>query len=100
MTARRAVSIGHLVVNVPALAVIVIAFVVARLHTGVGETLVVLIAAAGMGWLWWAFSVPRWRRWAISHGADPRELQRIGQKTGLVWPVGSFPSKTEIRPRK
>ena len=53
-----------------------------------------------LAWLWWSLAVPRWRTWALTHGADPERLQQLGQRAGVVWPRGSFFEKTELPPRR
>ena len=48
-------------------------------------------------WLYWSYLIPRWRRWAVSIGIDPEELQRIGEAKHLIWRRGSWLEKTEFR---
>jgi hypothetical protein len=104
----QGISVGHaivrgqLLVNGPALLLIAVGGYVGRtlaadLRTGMGIGVVV---GAIVAWSWWSFAVPRWRRWALGRGADPAELQRIGVRTGLLWPRGSIFEKTELRPGK
>ena len=53
------------------------------------------------GWLWWSYSVPRWRKWALEQpGVSPDELQAAGEAAMLVWPKGSFFEKTEFKIKK
>ncbi len=95
----RAVLTGHGVITVPVVVLIAaVSFAVIGL-TNLNWRLAVVVGIC-VGWLWWSCSVPRWRRWALRHGADPLELQRLAQRTGLVWPEGSFMSRTEIPPRR
>jgi hypothetical protein len=97
MSTARAILIGHIVVNGPVLVVLAIGALVGRSSfnsLGAG-----LLGGALVAWLWWSLAVPRWRKWALARGADPAELQRIGAMTGLVWPKGWLPEKTEIPPR-
>jgi hypothetical protein len=61
--------------------------------------IVMMVIAVPCAWLWWSFSVPRWRFWALSRGADPVQLQRLGQAANLIWPKGSLFEKTEFRYR-
>jgi hypothetical protein len=102
LSAGRAVAYGLLIVNGP-----VLGLMVGGLWLGVrvsGSTPL----GAGIGfavgfvlaWLWWSLSVPRWRAWALARGADPERLQELGERTGVVWPRGSFFEKTELPPRK
>lgn len=49
-----------------------------------------------LGWLWWSWSIPQWRAWAISRGVDPVRLQEEGVRAHLVWPKGSIFERTEF----
>ena len=49
-------------------------------------------------WLWWSYSVPRWRQWALKQlGVTEEELQKAAEVAMLVWPKGSFFEKTEFK---
>jgi hypothetical protein len=53
------------------------------------------------GWLWWSFSVPRWREWALKQpGVTEDELQVAAELALLVWPKGNIFEKTEIKTKK
>lgn len=53
-----------------------------------------------VAWPWWSLAVPKWRRWALEQGADAKQLQKMGVRTGLLWPKGSVFEKTEIPPKR
>jgi hypothetical protein len=54
-----------------------------------------------LAWLWWSYSVPRWREWALKQpGVNPEELQKAAEVVTLVWPKGHFFEKTELKLRK
>ncbi len=110
----KAIFVGQLVVNLPVLIIILVV-------SGLGILLTLsfleplsslqvwvlilgfvtpIIVGASAGWLWWSFSVPRWRRWALQNGAPEDELQARAVVVGLVWPKGSFFEKTEFRLKK
>ena len=100
VTPGRAVAFGHLVVNVPVLVIIVLAYIVGRISMGPVAAILCLFGGVVLAWVWWSAMVPRWREWARSRGADEDRTQHLAQVTGLVWPKGSFFEKTEFRPRK
>jgi O-antigen/teichoic acid export membrane protein len=100
ISARRAVAVGHLVVNLPTLVVVGAVVVVALRYLNDGGALALAMGTFGLAWLWWAFTVPRWRRWAIARGAETAALQRLGQRTGLLWREGTWMSRTEFRLRR
>ena len=56
-----------------------------------------LIVGFALGWAWWSYTVPRWRRWALRRGAQPARLQRWAVAVGLTWPKGWIFEKTESR---
>ena len=92
----RAIVVGWLVVNVPALT-IMITFILLGLKVFQPLWWEFIIIGFVAGWIWWAFSIPRWRRWAHEKGSDPDKLHRLALATGLVWPKGSFLEKTEFK---
>jgi hypothetical protein len=101
ISAEQAVRRGTLVVNGPVLMLLVVPVLVAAL---VFKSNVGAFAAFGVGfvlaWLWWSLSVPRWRDWALSRGADPERLQTLGVRAGILWPKGWIFEKTELPPKK
>lgn len=106
-----AILIGHLAVNLPVLMIMLIfsgsglflAYLALRqferMQMVVATIAFLIPAAIGFvtAWLWWSFSVPRWRRWALQNGAPADSLQKWAVLTGLVWPKGSFFEKTEFK---
>lgn len=92
----QTILIGWLTVNVPALS-IMFAFVVFGIKILPNLWLLFLASGCVVGWTWWSFTVPRWRRWAHEKGIDRDKLHRVALLTGLVWPKGSFLEKTEFK---
>ena len=107
----KAILIGQLVVNIPV-------FIIILIISGIGIFMALVLVAmipslpdwayflgimlpviigASVGWLWWSFSVPRWRRWALQNGAPEDQLQKWAVLTGLVWPKGWIFEKTEFK---
>jgi hypothetical protein len=108
LSPAKAVVVGHLVVNVPVIVIIALVGLVGDVLIGSRQAwgmslpigwVVGLLGGCGVAWLWWSWSVPRWRRWAIRRGAAPEQLQRLAAATWLVWPKGSIFERTEFRPR-
>jgi hypothetical protein len=96
LSAEKAVILGHLVVTGPVMLFLLGGPLLGFLLFGI------LGVALGfpsfvVAWLWWSFTVLRWRRWARRRGADPDRTQRLGELTGLVWPKGFFLEQTEFR---
>ena len=106
-----AILVGQLVVNLPVILIILGVFgigivlllvVEARFPSLPGWSfllgvLALIIIGPLAGWVWWSFSVPRWRKWALRNGATENKLQKWAVATGLVWPKGSIFERTEFR---
>jgi hypothetical protein len=96
-TIWKAIGVGQLVVNLPAVIVMIAAiFLGSFLWPGPFS----LLGGGLAAWVWWSFTVPRWRDWALDRGIDPERLQKFAFRTGLTWPKGSLFERTEFRKRK
>jgi hypothetical protein len=97
MTIWKAILTGQLIVNLPAVAIMI-----AVLFLGVlmAPWPFALLAGSLLAWIWWSFTVPRWRDWALKHGINPERLQKFSVRTGLTWPKGSPFERTEFRSKK
>lgn len=69
----------------------------------VGAVLILVLGGLGpitAAWLWWSFSVPKWRLWAMERTDDWEMLEREAISDGLIWDErtlwGWLFSKTEI----
>src|SRR5260370_10420939 len=93
----KAILVGQVVVNVPTVGIMM-----ASLFLGATVVPWQLSAILGsiLGWVWWSYTVPRWRDWALYRGLDPDRLQKFAFRTSLTWPRGSLFEKTEFRRRK
>jgi hypothetical protein len=106
----RAILIGEMVVNIPALGLMLLTiwfagpviqgWIEGGASKGVGfPTLVVAMALAlGVGWMWCAIVMPRWRVWALERVSDPRLLYGAAISAQLMWPPRgrlAFLSRTE-----
>ena len=96
LTALRAVLVGHLVVNGPVLLIICLS---GAAGLALGSARLGALAGIVPAWIFWSLAVPRWRRWALAHGAPPDRTQRIAAATGLTWPKGLVLEKTEANLR-
>jgi hypothetical protein len=99
LTPERAVSIGQLVVNLPVVSIMGLGGLLAYVLKGPQWTAIGILLGIIPAWLWWSFTIPRWREWAKNQGADEEQTQYLGQRGGLVWPKGSIFEKTEFRSR-
>lgn len=92
----RAVLVGWLVVNTPAMIIMLGVFLVG---TVIESRLWWLFLSIGffVGWGWWSYTIPRWRRWALRRGAPAEKLQKLAVAVGLTWPKGWIFEKTEFR---
>jgi len=97
ITIWKAIVIGQLVVNLPAVGLM---FAALFLGSFVAPRFFALLGGALAAWVWWSFTVSRWRDWALDRGIDPERLQKFAFRTGLTWPKGSLFERTEFRRRK
>jgi hypothetical protein len=97
MTIWKAILIGQLVINVPAVAIMI---AVMFLGSIVAPWPLALLAGSLLAWIWWSLIVPRWRDWVLGQGVDPNRLQKFAVRTGLTWPKGSIFERTEFRRKK
>ena len=100
LTPGRAVMFGHLVVTVPVLAIMALAYAIGAISVGPMKAIFCVPLGCAVAWVWWSATVPRWRQWAKDQGADEVQTQHLAQVTGLVWPKGCFFEKTEFRLRR
>jgi hypothetical protein len=105
MTVSRAINLGLLWVNGPVALLLfgpLFVFagmigngVVAREQNWVG--LPVFLGGFVLAWLWWSFTIPRWRLWAYERVDDISRLRAEAVKVGLTWPDDSVFTGTEIK---
>ena len=50
-----------------------------------------------LAWLWWSYSVPRWRLWAYERVRDIPALKVRAVQVGLTWPDGHVFERTEFK---
>ncbi len=62
--------------------------------------LIAFVSAFAAPWLWWSYSVPKWRLWAYERVEDIPALISKAIAVGLVWPPGHFFEKTEIKSKQ
>src|SRR5438067_13896771 len=85
MSIWKAILIGQLVVNIPAVGIMIAALFLGSI---VAPWELSVILGSILGWVWWSYTVSRWRDWAQAHGLDPQRLQKVAVRTGLTWPKG------------
>ncbi|MEW6401972.1 MAG: hypothetical protein AB1649_09240 [Chloroflexota bacterium] len=106
-----AILIGELLINVP-VSIIILSFACSSLALALSFVtnsppciawiampifIVPTLIGIVLAWVWWSFSVPRWRRWALRNGIPTEKLQKWGVIAGLVWPKGWIFEKTEFK---
>ena len=97
ITILKAILVGQLVVNLPAVAIMIAALFLGSL---VALWPLSLIAGSLLAWIWWSYTVPSWREWALDRGINPDRLQKFAFRTGLTWSKGSLFERTEFRKGK
>ena len=92
----RAILVGWLVVNLPAIFIMLGVLLVGAAIEPRGWWLS-LIAGFSLGWAWWSYTIPRWRRWALNRGVPADRLRRWAVAVGLTWPRGWVFERTESK---
>ena len=116
MSIGRAVLVGTLWVTLPSLLVLLAGFAAVYVLTNLTavdpmvdaarDAVHAIVTAAGyaaafvLGWLWWSFTVTKWRIWAIEHTGDWPGLEPAAIRAGIIWNerrwLGRLCSRTEI----
>ena len=94
----RAIVTGQLIVNLPITIIITGAAILFALN-GWSLSLGAILGCV-IGWLYWSYSIPKWRNWALAHGVNKEELSKWGRRTLLTWKEDSLLAKTEFRENK
>ena len=99
-TPAQAVVRGHLGVNLPTVVIIGLCGVVGWIIFETSDAFVAGLAiGAVVAWPWWSFMVARWRDWVVDRGLKPEDVHGIAVRSGLIWPRGWLPERTEFRRR-
>ena len=99
MSVGKAIFVGQLVINLPVVAIIIIALSIGLIVSPSNWQIFAILGSI-VGWVWWSYTVPPWRDWAHHRGVDQGRLQKFAVRTGLTWPKGSLFERTEFRRKK
>lgn len=98
----KAISRGHLMVNVPVFISIVgipaLTFYLSNLKL-IPNWSILLSFVAGfvLSWIVWSFMITKWRLWAFENVRNVHELKKRAIQEKLIWNDGKWFEKTEIR---
>lgn len=103
----RAISIGLIFVNGPVILMLVGplgAFIVLSKNGLISQSynwtvIPAFLAGFVAAWVWWSFSVPRWRVWAYERVNEIGLLKERAVAVGLTWPDTHVFGKTEFKTR-
>jgi len=102
ISVSKAISRGHLIVNVP---VFISMFGIPALalylshknlipNWGIGVSFIIGFVTA---WLVWSFMITKWRIWAFENVRNVHELKKRAIAEKLIWKDGNIFEKTEIK---
>ena len=105
ITVEKAISRGHLIVNVPVFITIAgvpaLGFYLSNLNLipkwGIAVS---FFLGFSLAWLIWSFTITKWRIWAFSNVRNVHELKKKAIQEKLIWNDGSKFEKTEIKTSK
>ena len=83
------VIVGHLLITIPAIAVIPLVLYFALYMFGPDLLLYYVCAGLAVSWQWYFIAVPRWKEYLRKEDIRGSEIEEIQQRTGLLWPVAS-----------
>ena len=101
----KAINRGHLIINVP---VMLIMFGIPGITLYLfSENLIPNWSLAisfflgfGIAWVYWSFSVTKWRLWAFENVRNVHELKKKATESGLIWSDTKWFNKTEFKSQK
>lgn len=98
ITVDKAITWGHLLVNLPIFIILILGgwLVISAEEYGFFS----LVLIFGVMWLWWSVAITYWRIWAFTNVRNVHELKRQAIAQKLIWGDGSWFEATEIRTRK
>lgn len=104
LSVRQALFLGQTIVNggvfIIMISVWVLSFVlVLKAGLSLWIALVGIFAGPLVAWIWWSFSIPRWRYWIRQYLNDDEieELHQRAVSSQLEWPRGNAFEKTEFK---
>ncbi|MGA2202707.1 MAG: hypothetical protein ABSG40_12155 [Terriglobales bacterium] len=96
----RMVLLGHLLITIPAIAVIPLILYFGWYIFGPDLLLYYLCAGLAVSWQWYSAAAPRWKESLRKKNVQENEIEEIQRHTGLLWPgastVGLFALHTTI----
>lgn len=104
ITVDNAIKKGFLFVNLPVFFCFTVPIIIGiSLPENIDSNSIMgysLIPAFILAWLWWSWSLPKWRLWAVSKVDDVEFLLQKAVQAQLMWRPGHFLQKTEISTKK
>lgn len=75
---------GQLLVNLPAILIMMISIILLGEIFELGYRESVLISIIP-GWIYWSFSIKKWIKWSLKNNVDRDRLYKIGRNGLLIW---------------
>lgn len=99
MTIEEIIRRGQLVVNGPVTLILIFGYFLPLVLDNNDLLVFSLLTSFVLAWLWWSFSIVKWRVWAYRQVKSEQvgELKRAAIKALLTWPDNCILSKTEIK---
>ena len=91
----RIILIGWLCINIPITAILLLAGFFA-FFLGYNFRMGVLLGGI-IGWVYWSFTIPLWRKWALKECNNEEKLEKYGRLFLLTFKKNSLFSRTEYK---
>lgn len=98
ITVNKAISRGHLMINLPVFVLLVCVPGLTLYLCGDGPFIIIgILAGFCLSWLTWSIMVTKWRIWAFENVQNVHDLRKRAVEEKLIWREGSLFERTEIR---
>ncbi|MCD8528447.1 MAG: hypothetical protein LRY27_00330 [Chitinophagales bacterium] len=105
LSVKKALILGHLFVNIPALLTMFLVLGVGVLaaykwNASVALVVFIILLSFILSWLYWSFAVVNWKIWAFGSVRNVHDLKIKAERNGIIWKKSSIFNKTEIWTKK
>ena len=101
----KAINRGHLMINVPVMLIMfgipgITMYLFSEKLIPNWSLVISFFLGFGIAWVYWSFSVTRWRLWAFENVRNVHELKKRAIESGLIWSDTKWFNKTEFKSEK
>ncbi|GAA0894537.1 hypothetical protein GCM10009122_42180 [Fulvivirga kasyanovii] len=83
ISVKKVILLGWVMINLPIILAMSVTVYMSGMF-GVSEFIGLMIGFL-IGWVYWYFSIRRWKKWAIKRRVDESTLRKYGKRSLLTW---------------